>query len=54
MKLGGDCLYDDEIKELKREIEEIRFKCAKIEGILSVIIFIIPVATPLFIKYFEK
>jgi len=54
MKGGGDCIYDDEIRELKREIEEIRLKCAKLEGILSIIIFVIPIATPIFLKYLDK
>jgi len=54
MRDNGDCIYDDEIKQLRREIEDIRFKCAKIEGILSAIIFVIPIITPLLVKYFDK
>lgn len=50
MKAGGDDY--DEIKELRREVEEIRFKYAKLEGILSLVIFVAPLLLAVLLKHF--
>ena len=50
MKVGGDDY--DELKKLRREVEELRLKYAKLEGILSLVIFVTPLILAVLLKHF--